>query len=67
MENRQSNNSPDEFEVVEVFRVDTRVRVDLKSVVVVSGVFEQTIERVEHFMRQEEEEFAGQIVRAYRR
>jgi len=67
MENRQSDNSPDKFEVVEVFRVDTRVRVDLKSVVVVSGVFEQTIERVEHFMRQEEEEFAGQIVRAYRR
>ena len=40
MENGKTNNTPYEFEVVEVFRVDAGVRVDLKGIVVMCGVFE---------------------------
>jgi len=40
MENTETDTSSDEFEVVEMFWVDTRVGVDLKCVVVVGRVFE---------------------------
>lgn len=60
VENGQTYNTPDELEVVQMFRVDTRVRVDLESVVVVRRVLKQTVEGVEHLMRQQEEEFSGQ-------
>lgn len=48
------DNTADKVEVLEVLGVDTRARVDLKSVVV-AGVLEQTIHRVENLMRQQEE------------
>jgi hypothetical protein len=50
MENRQSDNSANELEVVQMFGVDAGVRVDLKGVIIVCGVFKKTIEGVEHFV-----------------
>lgn len=64
VEDGQPNNSADEFEVVEMLRVDAGVRVDLKSVVIVSRVFEQTVERIEHLVRQEKEKFSGEQLAA---
>jgi len=57
MENTETDTSSDEFKVVEMFWVNTRIGVDLKSVVVVGRVLEKTIERVEHFVREQKEEF----------
>jgi len=62
MKDGETDNTTDEFEVAKMFRVDTGVRVDLKSVVVVSRVFEETVERVEHFVRQQEEEFSERML-----
>lgn len=60
VENGKTDDTADEFEVVQMFWVDTGVRVDLESVVVVGGVFEQAVEGVEHLMGQEEEELSGE-------
>jgi hypothetical protein len=38
------------------------MRIDLKGVVVVSGVFEKTVEGIEHFVRKEEEKFSEVVV-----
>ena len=59
VENGQTNNASDEFEIVEMLGINARVRVDLQGVVVVGGVFEEAVEGVEHFMRKQEEELAG--------
>jgi len=40
MENAQADATTDEFEIVQVFGVDTTGRVDLKGIVVVGAVFE---------------------------
>jgi len=58
MEYAQTQASTDEFEVIEMFGVHARSGINLKSVVVMGGVFKETIERVEHLMRQEEKEFS---------
>jgi hypothetical protein len=57
MENCQSDNSSNELEVVQMFGIDAGVRVDLKGVIIVCGVFKETIEGVEHFVREKEEVF----------
>lgn len=59
MEYCKSNDSADELEVVKMLWVDPRMRVDLKRIVIVSGVFKQAIEGVEHFVRKEEEELSA--------
>ena len=59
MENGKTNDPTNEFEVVEVFGIDSGMWIDLKSIIIVSGVFEETIERVEHFVRQQEKELAA--------
>lgn len=59
MENGQTNNTADKLEVVEMLRVNTRVRINLQGVVIVGGVFEETVEGVEHFVGEEEEEFTA--------
>ena len=51
MEYRQSYYSSDEFEIIEMLGIYARVWVYLKRVVVVCGVFEQTVEGIEHFVR----------------
>lgn len=57
VENGQTDHTTDELEVSKMLRVNSRVRVDLKGVVVVRGVLEQAVERVEHLVRKQEEEF----------
>lgn len=64
MENRQTDYSADELEVVQMLWVDARVGINLESVVVVGGVFEETVEGVEHFVGKEEEEFTGKELEA---
>ena len=59
VEDTKANTTPDKLEIVEMFWVDSRCRIDLEGVVIVRGVFEQTVERVEHFVREEEEEFSA--------
>lgn len=60
VENRQADDTADEFEIVQMLGVDAGVRVDLKGIIIVGGVFEKAIERVEHFVRKKEEEFSVQ-------
>ena len=50
MKYRQTNDSANEFEVIEMFGVYAGMRIDLKGIIVVSGVFEQTVEWVEHLV-----------------
>jgi len=62
MKNGKADHASNELEVIEMLRIDTRVRVDLKGVVVVGGVFKETVEGVKHFMGEEEEEFSAKDV-----
>ena len=58
MEDTETDDSSDELEVVQVLGIDSGVGVDLECVVVVGRVLEETVEGVEHFVRQEEEELS---------
>lgn len=60
MEDGQADDPADEFEVVKVLRINTRVGINLQGVVIVRGIFEETIERIEHFVGKKEEEFTAQ-------
>ena len=62
MEDTETNTTPNEFEVIQVFGVYTRVGIDLESVIVMCGVLEKTVEWVEHLMREEEEEFSKYMI-----
>ena len=57
MENGQADNSANKLEVIEVLRVDARMRINLKGVIVVRGILEETVERIKHLMRKQKEEF----------
>ena len=59
MEDAETQAATDELEVVQVLGVDTRGGVDLEGIVVVCRVLEETVEGVEHLVRQQEEEFTG--------
>lgn len=61
VENGQPHHTSDELEVVQMLRVDARVRVDLQGIIIVGRVLEQTVEGVEHFMRKKEEEFTARV------
>lgn len=58
MENGKTDNTPYEFEIIQMFGVDTGMRVDLEGVVIMRGIFEQAVERVKHFVGKQEEEFS---------
>lgn len=47
MEDSQTQAPTNELEVVQVFRVDSGMRVDLQGVVVVSRILEKTVEGIE--------------------
>lgn len=66
MENCQTNDSADELEVVQMLGVDARVGINLQGIIVVGGVFEETVERIEHFVGKEEEEFTVKRVRSHK-
>lgn len=59
MEDRQTDDSANELEVVEMLGVDTGVGINLEGIIIVGGVFEETVERIEHFVGEEEEKFAA--------
>lgn len=57
MKNSQTDHTADELEVIEVLGVNARVRINLQGIIIVGGIFEQTVEGIEHFVGEEEEEF----------
>lgn len=59
MEDAEPKTPTNELEVVEMLWVNTRRWVNLQGIVVVRRVFEQAVEWVEHFMREQEEELPG--------
>ena len=59
VKNTETEASTDEFEIIQMFGIDTRSRVDLEGIVVVGGILEQTIEWIEHLVRKQEEEFSA--------
>jgi hypothetical protein len=58
MENPQPKTPSDELEVVKMFGVDARCRIDLQGIVVVGRVLEKAVEWIKHLMREQEEEFS---------
>jgi len=60
VKNRQTDNASNELEVVQVLRVDVGLRADLKGIVVVGRVLKETIEGVEHLVREKEEELSNE-------
>jgi hypothetical protein len=62
MENCKAHNPPNELEVIQMLRIDTRVRINLKGIVIVGGVLEETVERIEHLVREEKEKFTNRYL-----
>lgn len=58
----KTDDSTNKFKVSEVLRIDPRMWVDLQRIIVVCAVLEETVERIEHFVRQQEEEFSACIL-----
>jgi hypothetical protein len=58
VEDGQTDDTANEFEVIEMLRVDARMGIDLKGVVVVSRVLKQTVEGVKHLVREQEEKLS---------
>ena len=61
VENRQTNNTADKLEIVEMLGVNSRVGINLQGVIIVGGVFEETVEGIEHFVGEEEEKFTVSV------
>lgn len=49
------NEPTDEFEVCEMVGIHVASRIDLQTVIVLIGVFEQTVHRIESLVRHQEE------------
>ena len=62
MEDGQADHTTNKLEVVQVLRVHAGVRINLQGIIIVGGVFEETVERIEHFVREEEEEFTERLL-----
>lgn len=60
MEDGQTDNSADEFEIVQMFRINTGMGVYLQGIIIVCGIFEKTVERIEHFVGKKEEKLSVQ-------
>ena len=58
VEDGHAHDATDKVEVLQVVGVDARVGVDLQRVVVVRRVREQTVDWIEHFVRQQKEPLA---------
>lgn len=61
MEDSQTDHSADELEVIEMLRVHARVGINLQGIIIVGGIFKETVEWIEHFMREKEEEFTRMV------
>ena len=42
--------------------IDARVRIDLESIIIMSGVFEEAIEGIKHFVGKKEEELSTTVL-----
>lgn len=62
VENSKADDPANELEVVEMLRVDPRVGINLQGIIIVRGVFEETVEGIEHFVGEKEEEFTAQLL-----
>jgi len=49
-----------------MLRIDSRGGFDLESVIVVRGIFKEAVEGIEHFVRQQKEEFPEQAITSAR-
>lgn len=61
VEDRQANNAADKLEVVQMFWINAGMRIGLQGIIIVGGIFEETVERIEHFVGEEEEKLAVAI------
>ena len=50
VEDTKTQAATNELEVVEMLRIDSRGWIDLKGIVVVCGIFEEAVERIEHLV-----------------
>lgn len=50
MEDGEADYTTDEFEVVEMLGIDAGVGVDLQSIIVMGGIFVETVEWIEHLV-----------------
>ena len=57
MEYRQSHDPANELEVRQVLRINPRHPVHLKGIIVVCGILEEPIRRIEYLMGNQEEPF----------
>lgn len=62
MEDGEADYAANELEVVEMLRVYPRMGINLQGIIIVGGVFEETVEGIEHFVREEEEEFTAKLL-----
>lgn len=59
MEDRQSHDPANELEVSQMLRVNPRHPIDLKCIIVVCGILEEPIRRIEYLMGNQKEPFPG--------
>lgn len=59
MEDAKTQAATNELEVIQMLRIDARRRVNLKRIVIVRRILEKAVERIEHLMREQEEEFSA--------
>jgi hypothetical protein len=50
MEDTQTQAPTNKLEVVQMLGIDARCRIDLEGIVIMSGIFKETVEGIEHFM-----------------
>lgn len=50
VEDSQTDHPADELEVIEMLGVHARVGINLQGIIIVGRVFEETVERIEHFV-----------------
>lgn len=61
MEDRQANHTANKFEVVQMLWINAGMRIGLQGIIIMSGIFEETVERIEHFVGEKEEKFTVAI------
>lgn len=65
MEDRQTNDTANKLEVVQMLWINAGMRIGLQGIIIVSGIFEETVEGIEHFVGEKEEKFTVVISNHY--
>ncbi len=58
MEYSEADHTANKFKVIEMLGINAGMRINLQSVIIVCGVFEQAVKRIEHLVRKQEEELS---------